>query len=128
MDDPKADGEGEVLENDLDGDDYYKQYYENLAQAQEEESQDALDTNGETSPKRSLDDSDDSSRKRFHEDATPSINGDEAVEEEEEEAFEYPLISIGRTMVPLLDVTEEHRSQMTPEEYQVYYDACAAYQ
>ena len=67
-------------------------------------------------------------RKRFHEDATPSVNGDEAVEEEEEEAFEYPLISIGGTMVPLLEVTEEHSAQMTLEEYQVYYDACAAYQ
>ncbi|KAF9301546.1 hypothetical protein BGZ74_006588 [Mortierella antarctica] len=130
VDDHKADGEGEVLENDLDGDDYYKQYYENLAQEQQEESQDTLNVNGETSPKRSLDDSDDSSRKRFREDAaTPSsVNGEEVVEDEEEDAFEYPMISIGGTTVSLLDVTDEHRAQMTPEEYQVYYDACAAYQ
>lgn len=69
-------------------------------------------------------------RKRFREDdATPSsVNGEEAVDDEEEDAFEYPMISIGGTTVSLLDVTDEHRAQMTPEEYQVYYDACAAYQ
>jgi transcription initiation factor TFIIE subunit alpha len=27
-------------------------------------------------------------------------------------------------MVPLLEVTEEHQSQMTPEEYEAYYNIC----
>ncbi|KAF9425628.1 hypothetical protein BGZ94_007376 [Podila epigama] len=123
MDDNKADGEAEVLEND-DGDEYYKQYYENLAQAQEE-SFDTSDVNG----KRSFEEQDESSRKRFHDDVEDSVNEDtpagEEEEDEEEGAFEYPMVSVGGVMISLADVTEEHHSQMTPEEYQAYYNTCA---
>ncbi|KAG0256106.1 hypothetical protein BG011_004739, partial [Mortierella polycephala] len=136
VDDANADGEGEVLENDTERDEYYKQYYETLAMGEqgEEESFETVDTNGHDR-KHTLDESEDGSRKRVkNEDGTAEeINGAGTEGENEEETFEegdveLPEVSVAGVMVPLLDVTEEHWSQMTPEEYEVYYNICQQYQ
>ncbi|KAG0363137.1 hypothetical protein BC939DRAFT_459143 [Gamsiella multidivaricata] len=132
VDGTEADGEGEVLENDTERDEYYKQYYENLAMgAQDEESFEISGSNGYDS-KRSLDDSEDSSRKRYRAEDGGAIQdngGLEGENEEEEELFEegdeeLPEVSVAGVMVPLLEVTEEHQSQMTPDEYEAYYNIC----
>ena len=49
---------------------------------------------------------------------------------ENEETFdeELPMVSAGGKMVPLLDVTEEIQAQMTPDEYEAYYNICQQYQ
>jgi transcription initiation factor TFIIE subunit alpha len=64
MDDTKAEGEAEVEERDSAREEYYKQYYENLAldqqQQEGEETFDTVDENG--TYKRDLDDAEDSAR------------------------------------------------------------------
>jgi len=52
--------------------------------------------------------------------------GNDGLEGEEEEGFaeELPEVSVAGVMVPLLEVTEDHQSQMTPEEYEAYYNIC----
>ncbi|KAG0285046.1 hypothetical protein BGZ96_010654 [Linnemannia gamsii] len=125
MDDGKAEGEAEVDERDSAREEYYKQYYENLAldqqQKESEETFDTVDENG--TYKRDLDDAEDSASKRFRADGEFD---DDGLEGEEEEGFaeELPEVSVAGVMVPLLEVTEEHQSQMTPEEYEAYYNIC----
>ncbi|KAF9351012.1 hypothetical protein BGX34_000858 [Mortierella sp. NVP85] len=87
----------------------------------EGESFETTDTNHHGS-KRVQDDSEDGARKRHKaEDESFDISG---AAEDEEEGEEYPDVSVAGVMVPLLEITEEHQSQMTPEEYQAYYDIC----
>ncbi|KAF9923526.1 hypothetical protein FBU30_006426 [Linnemannia zychae] len=124
MDDTKAEGVAEVDEKDSAREEYYKQYYENLAldrqQQESEETFETVDENGYL--KRGLDDSEDSASKRYRADGE---YGDDGLEGEEEDFTEnLPEISVAGIMVPLLEVTEEHQSQMTPEEYEAYYNIC----
>jgi len=54
---------------------------------------------------------------------------DGGVDGEAEEVFEegdeeLPEVSVAGVMVPLLEVTEEHQSKMTLEEYETYYNIC----
>jgi transcription initiation factor TFIIE subunit alpha len=37
---------------------------------------------------------------------------------------DLPEVSVAGVMVPLLEVTEDHQSQMTTEEYEAYYNIC----
>ncbi|KAK3813989.1 MAG: hypothetical protein J3Q66DRAFT_30980 [Benniella sp.] len=116
--DAEEDGDGEVLENDF-GDEYAEEYYAKMQG--EGESFETTDTNHHGS-KRVQDDSEDGARKRHKaEDESFDISG---AAEDEEEGEEYPDVSVAGVMVPLLEITEEHQSQMTPEEYQAYYDIC----
>lgn len=48
----------------------------------------------------------------------------EAEEVFEEGDEELPEVSVAGVMVPLLEVTEEHQSKMTLEEYETYYNIC----
>ncbi|KAF8924071.1 hypothetical protein EDD21DRAFT_419003 [Dissophora ornata] len=131
VDGAEADGEGEILENDTERDEYYKQYYEKLAMGAEgdEESFETVDTNG-YDHKRLQYDSDDSNRKRYKaEDGSDMDNGGLEGDNDAEEVFEegdvdLPEVSVAGVMVPLLEVTEEHQSQMTPDEYEAYYNIC----
>lgn len=67
-------------------------------------------------------------RKRYKtENGPPGHDSNHAAEEEldgDGGEDEYPDVSVAGVMVPLLEVTEAHQSQMTPEEYQAYYDIC----
>lgn len=65
----------------------------------------------------------DTNSKRYRADGEYDDGG---LEGEEEDGFaeELPEVSVAGVMVPLLEVTEEHQSQMTPEEYEAYYNIC----
>ncbi|KAF9585469.1 hypothetical protein BGW38_002260, partial [Lunasporangiospora selenospora] len=128
-DDGKVDGENEVLELDTDRDEYIKQYYEDLAMnaAQEDEPLDIEDTNGYNQVKRPFDEDEDGQKKRPRGDGDDEDqDGLEGNQGEEEELYEgeeeLPEVSVAGVMVPLLDITEEHQSQMTPAEYEAYYN------
>ncbi|KAI1300117.1 hypothetical protein EDD11_006296 [Mortierella claussenii] len=125
------DGEGEVLENDSDRDDYYKQYYENLAVSQGDEGSfetvDTVNDNG----KRPLDEMEDGIGKRYKaDDPSPDLEYKDEEEELFEEGVDEPLpdVYVAGVLVPLLEVTKEHQDQMTPDEYQKYYDICQRFQ
>ncbi|KAF9926456.1 hypothetical protein BGZ75_007467 [Mortierella antarctica] len=128
MDDTNADGEGEVLENDSERAEYYNQYYENLGKQamsveEEEETFEATDMNG-YSEKRDLEEFDESSSKRQRTGEDDAVVDGEAEEVFEEGEEELPEVSVAGVMVPLLEVTEEHQSKMTLEEYETYYNIC----
>ncbi|KAG0306574.1 hypothetical protein BGZ98_002138 [Dissophora globulifera] len=129
----EADGEGEVLENNTQGDDFYEQYYAKLAQGEEsEESFETIDVDSRES-KRPLDDADESTSKRYKADndsdlENSGVEGDNDEEVFEEGEDEYPEVSVQGVMVPLLEVTEEHQTNMTPDEYVAYYEICKKYQ
>ncbi|KAG0202816.1 hypothetical protein BGX28_004765 [Mortierella sp. GBA30] len=127
-DDANADGEGEVLENDSERVEYYNQYYENLERQalgtqEDDETFDVSDTNAYSS-KRDSDECDEglSKRQRISEEGLEANGDAEEVFEEGEE--ELPEVSVAGVMVPLREVTEEHKGQMTLEEYQAFYNIC----
>ncbi|KAF9899080.1 hypothetical protein BX616_003294 [Lobosporangium transversale] len=125
--------ENEDVEDDTERDDYYKQYYENLAVSQEhadEESFETLDTTNDNG-KRPLEDGQYSSGKRYKTDDEPpevEDGGEEELYEGGDDEEPLPDVYVAGVLVPLLEVTEEHQSQMTPDEYQRYYDICQRFQ
>ncbi|KAG0242492.1 hypothetical protein B0O80DRAFT_493525 [Mortierella sp. GBAus27b] len=122
IDGTDADGDGEVLENDF-GDEYAEEYYAKMRG--EEESFDVVDTNSHGT-KRPQDDTEDGVRKRHKTELFDHHNtgADEAEIDGDGDEEQYPDVSVAGVMVPLLEITEEHQSKMTPEEYQAYYDIC----
>ncbi|KAF8985471.1 hypothetical protein BGZ46_004064 [Entomortierella lignicola] len=131
-DGPDADGEGEVLEDDSGRDEYYKQYYERLAM-DAQDGGDSIDSADTIKIKRPLDDADSNIGKRFKAEDGDLEQDRSGIEGEDEEVFEegiedLPDVSVAGVMIPLLEVTEEHQSRMTPDEYEAYYNICQGLQ